>query len=89
MSSHPLAEHEQALKEHVSHQAKELATRPHGEMAIAAVVIGRRMIKTRAGKMMAVSYPRRQHGTLRRSIVWWRTNRRGEYEPGPYDRFYC
>jgi DNA polymerase-3 subunit alpha len=87
MSSHPLVEHLAQLKTHCSHEARELAGRPGGDVSIAAVVIGRRIIKTRTGKMMAVLQLEDLTSRFEAVLFAGRTNRRGQYEPGAYDRF--
>ncbi|TVR44541.1 MAG: DNA polymerase III subunit alpha [Planctomycetota bacterium] len=87
MSSHPLASYQQSLAPHTTHVARDLAQRPKGELAIAAVVIGKRVIKTKSNKMMAILTLEDESGRFEAVLFAGRSNRRGDYEPGPFDRF--
>ncbi|TVR12568.1 MAG: DNA polymerase III subunit alpha [Planctomycetota bacterium] len=87
MSSHPLSSYQDSLKPHTSHVATDLRQRPSGEIAIAAVVISKRTIKTRTNKMMAVLTLEDLSGRFEAVLFAGRSNRRGDYEAGPYDRF--
>lgn len=87
MSSHPLVQPMESLRTHASHRAKDLAERPSGLLAIAAVVIDKREIKTRAGKRMAVLALEDLTGRFEAVLFGGRANRRGQEEPGAYERF--
>ena len=64
-----------------------MAKRPEGELAIAAVVIAKRTIKTKTNKMMAVLTLEDMSGRFDAVLFAGRNNRRGEYEAGAFDRF--
>ena len=54
MSAHPIEEVSHIIRDHASHQASDLAKYPPGQIAIGAVVLAKRDIKTRSSKRMAV-----------------------------------
>jgi DNA polymerase-3 subunit alpha len=87
ISNHPVAIHLDSLRAYATQVATGLASRPDGEVTIAAVVTGKRVIRTKAGKMMAVLQLEDLTGRFEAILFAGRTNRRGQYEPGPYDRF--
>lgn len=87
MSSHPLREYRSLLTPHVSHTSRRLAERPDGEVRIAAVVIGKRTIKTRTGKMMAVLELEDEDGPFEAVLFAGRPDRSGTIRPGPFERF--
>lgn len=87
MSSHPLVEHQERLGPYATHTSRELAERPRGQLTLAAVVVGKRDIKTRTGKRMAVLQLEDMHGGFEAVLFPGRNNRRGEFEPGAYERF--
>ena len=87
MSSHPLVEHQERLGPYATHTSRELADRPRGQITLAAVVVGLREVKTRAGKRMAVLQLEDMHGRFEAVLFPGRNNRRGEFEPGAFERF--
>ena len=64
MSSHPLKEHLHELEPYASNISTDLAKFPSGIVAIPAVIIAKRMIKTRKGNMMCVLKLEDLHGSF-------------------------
>ena len=87
MSSHPLVEHLPRLQRYARHQAKDLASYPDEALTIPAVIVGKRDIKTRTGKHMSVLQLEDLTGRFEAVLFPGRQNRRGQQEPGAYDKF--
>ena len=87
MSSHPLKQHLQTLSPYTNHVARDLAERPREEVAIAAVVVGKRDIKTRKGRMMCILQLEDLTGRFEAVLFPGRQNRRGEFEKGAFEKF--
>ena len=87
MSAHPIEEVSHIIRDHASHQANDLAKYPPGQIAIGAVVLAKRDIKTRSGKRMAVLQVQDLSGQFDAVLFPGRPNKRGQMEAGPYERF--
>ena len=88
ISSHPVSEHRATLAAFPATAARDLVALPTGGKAtVAAVVLGRRVIRTKAGKMMAVLTLEDPTGRFEGVLFPGREGRRGGYEPGAYDKF--
>jgi DNA polymerase-3 subunit alpha len=88
ISSHPLASAGTVISRLGLGTSRELATTDTGaRVTIAAVVLAKRMITTKAGKGMAVLSLEDQYGRFEAVLFGARANKRGQVEPGPYERF--
>ncbi len=88
ISSHPVFEAEAALGRHVTASTRDLRTTPTGSrVTLAAVVLGKREVRTKAGKNMAILQLEDRWGRFEAVLFPGRQNRRGQMEAGPYDRF--
>lgn len=87
MSGHPLLEHKHFLEQFATHVSRDLADMPPDDVSIAAVIIAKRDIKTRTGKMMAVLTVEDDVGRFDVVLFGGRTDRRGVFIPGAYEKF--
>ena len=88
MSSHPVTEHHGTLADVATHTAAQLAGVATGSpVAIAAVVLAKRVIRTKTGKTMAVLTMEDQFGRFEGVLFPGNANRRGEAQAGPYEKF--
>ncbi|MDA3962821.1 MAG: DNA polymerase III subunit alpha [Planctomycetota bacterium] len=87
MSSHPLEQHGGTIQRYASNVARDLRDRPGGDITIGAVIVAKRDIKTRKGKMMCVLTLEDLTGRFEAVLFPGRNNRRGQYEAGPFERF--
>jgi DNA polymerase-3 subunit alpha len=88
ISSHPLAEHQATLGAVASATSTGLAALATGSpVTVAAVVLAKRTIRTKTGKMMAVLTLEDQHGRFEAVLFPGGQSRRGETQAGAYDKF--
>jgi DNA polymerase-3 subunit alpha len=88
ISSHPLASHRDDLLPIATQVSRGLADLASGSNAtVAAVVLAKRVIRTKAGKTMAVLTLEDEHGRFEAVLFPGGQNRRGEANPGPYEQF--
>ncbi len=88
ISSHPVAEHHAILAPVARHSTRDLAGLATGSpAAIAAVVLAKRVIRTKTGKTMAVLTLEDQYGRFEGVLFPGGANRRGETQAGAYERF--
>jgi DNA polymerase-3 subunit alpha len=88
ISSHPLAAAGPVIARLGLGTSRELAhTDSHQRVTIAAVVLAKRAITTKTGKGMAVLSLEDQYGRFEAVLFGARANRRGQLEPGPFERF--
>jgi DNA polymerase-3 subunit alpha len=88
ISSHPLTGHRAALAAIATQTSRDLAGISTGAGAtVAAVVLAKRTIRTKAGRMMAVLTLEDEHGRFEAVLFPGREDRRGEARPGPYEQF--
>ena len=88
ISSHPVAEHRATLSAFAATDARDLPRLATGaNVTIAAVIIGKRVIRTKTGKMMAVLTLEDPYGRFEGVLFAGGQQRRGQIEQGPYDKF--
>jgi DNA polymerase-3 subunit alpha len=88
ISSHPVAEYRATLAAVPSVTASDLAGIATGSPAtVAAVVLAKRVIRTKAGRTMAVLTLEDQGGRFEAVLFPGKDNRRGEAQPGAYEKF--
>jgi DNA polymerase-3 subunit alpha len=89
ISSHPLAGAQPVIARLGLGTSRDLAhAETHQRVTVAAVVLAKRMITTKAGKGMAVLSLEDQFGRFEAVLFGARPNRRGgQPEPGPFERF--
>jgi DNA polymerase III subunit alpha len=88
ISSHPVSEQRSALNDIATITTAQLSEQDSGTTAaIAAVVIAKRVIRTKAGKTMAILSLEDQFGRFEGVLFPGKPNRRGEAIPGPYEKF--
>jgi len=88
ISSHPLAAHRTDLGSIATHVSRGLAELANGSAAtVAAVVLAKRVIRTKAGKTMAVLTLEDEHGRFEAVLFPGKDNRRGDVQAGPYEQF--
>ena len=88
MSSHPLQQHQEFFSKFSTHNSDDLHKKPSGQVAVPAVVISKRVVKTRTGKMMAILSLEDELGPFEAVLFAGRPNRRGVMEPGAFDKFH-
>ena len=88
MSMHPVGIHAPLIARHATASAKELHTMNKGDqVAVAAVVVGKRIIKTKAGRFMAILQLEDASGRFEAVLFPGRQNRKGQFEAGPFEQF--
>ena len=88
ISSHPVSEQRSALSDVATITTAQLREQASGTTAaIAAVVLAKRVIRTKAGKTMAILSLEDQYGQFEAVLFPGKPNRRGETVPGPYEKF--
>lgn len=88
ISSHPVTEQHGALGSVATHTTNDLAAEPNGtNVAIAAVVIDKRVIRTKAGKNMAILTLEDQFGRFEGVLFPGREGRRGDTQVGAFEKF--
>jgi DNA polymerase III subunit alpha len=88
ISSHPVSEQQATLGGVATHTTNDLAAQANGTaVAIAAVVIEKRVIRTKAGKNMAILTLEDQFGRFEGVLFPGREGRRGEAQVGAFDKF--
>ena len=88
ISSHPVTEQHNALGNVATHTTNDLAAQANGTtVAIAAVVIDKRVIRTKAGKTMAILTLEDQFGRFEGVLFPGREGRRGEAQVGAFEKF--
>ena len=88
MSMHPVGVHADLVGRHATVSAKDLAgVGEHSVVAIAAVVTGKRVVKTKAGKFMAILQLEDSTGKFEAVLFPGRPNRKGQFEAGPFEKF--
>jgi DNA polymerase-3 subunit alpha len=86
ISSHPLAEYQSVLSGIATHRAAQLVeVATKSTVSVAAVVLAKRVIRTKTGKTMAVLTLEDQTGRFE-GVLFPGGGRRGN-EAGPYDKF--
>ena len=89
ISSHPVAEHQADIAGLATGDSRDLLRTPTGNIAtIAAVIVGKRVIRTKTGKMMAVLTLEDAYGRFEGVLFAGGQQRRGQIEQGPYDKFF-
>ena len=88
MSMHPVGVHAPLVARHATATAKEIHTLNKGDqVAVAAVVIGKRVVKTKAGRFMAILQLEDSSGRFEAVLFPGRPNRKGQFEVGPFEKF--
>ncbi len=88
ISSHPVAEAAGIITRHASHSTRAFRDLPTGwKLTIGAVVLGKRVVRTKTGKTMAILQLEDQYGRFEGVLFPARADRRGQIEPGPYEKF--
>jgi DNA polymerase-3 subunit alpha len=88
ISSHPVAEQRRTLSSFTAADSRDLPRLATGSTTtIAAVIIGKRVIRTKTGKMMAVLTLEDPYGRFEGVLFAGGQQRRGQIEAGPYDKF--
>jgi DNA polymerase III alpha subunit len=88
ISSHPVSEQSGTLGDIASHTTTTMSQQATGSpVAIAAVVLDKRVFRTKAGKTMAVLSLEDQYGRFEGVLFPGNQSRRGEVMPGPFDKF--
>ena len=88
MSSHPLRQHQGFFEQFSTYNSDDLRQQPRGQVAIPGVIISKRVVKTRTGKMMAILSLEDELGPFEAVLFSGRPNRRGVMEPGAYEKFH-
>jgi DNA polymerase-3 subunit alpha len=88
ISSHPVAEQRHVLGSVATHTTGDLAREPNGtSVAIAAVVLDKRVIRTKTGRSMAILALEDQFGRFEAVLFPGREGRRGEQQAGAFEKF--
>jgi len=88
ISSHPVSEHGTDIAQVTAVDYRSFAVLPSGSTtSIAAVVIGKRVIKTKTGRMMAILTLEDPFGRFEGVLFPGGRVIRGQAEPGPYEKF--
>ena len=88
MSMHPVGVHAQLIARHATASAKEIHTLNKGDqVAVAAVVIGKRVVKTKAGRFMAILQLEDASGRFEAVLFPGRQNRKGQFDVGPFEKY--
>ena len=88
ISSHPVTEQRGAIGAVATHTTSDLAAQASGTtVAIAAVVLDKRVIRTKAGKTMAILTLEDQFGRFEGVLFPSREGRRGETQAGAFEKF--
>jgi DNA polymerase III subunit alpha len=88
ISSHPVTEQKMVLGAVASHTTATIAQEANGtNVAVAAVVLAKRVIRTKAGRTMAVLTLEDQFGRFEGVLFPGRDGRRGEPQAGAYEKF--
>jgi len=87
MSGHPLHAHRESVAPYVSHASQDLARNIRGKLCLAAVIIEKREIKTRTGKMMCILTLEDEHARFEAVLFGANKDRRGNLIPGAFERF--
>jgi DNA polymerase III subunit alpha len=88
ISSHPVSEQQAILGSIATHTTAQLAEQASGStVAIAAVILGKRVIRTKTGNTMAILTLEDQFGRFEGVLFPGKANRRGEMVKGPYEKF--
>ncbi len=88
ISSHPVSEQRSTLGSIATHTTATMAQEATGNaIAIAAVVLDKRVFRTKSGKTMAVLSLEDQFGRFEGVLFPGNQNRRGETVPGPFEKF--
>jgi DNA polymerase III subunit alpha len=88
ISSHPVAEHEAELAPFATATTRDLAALPNGaKVTIAAVVLGKRVIRTKTGRMMAILSLEDPFGRFEGVLFPGGNGRRAQMETGAFDKF--
>jgi len=88
ISSHPVAEHRATLSSFAAIDTRDLPRLATGaNVTLAAVIIDKRVIRTKTGKTMAVLTLEDPYGRFEGVLFAGGQQRRGQIEQGPYDKF--
>ncbi len=88
ISSHPVREHQEDIAQVTSADFRDLTNLPTGSMtSIAAVVIGKRIIKTKTGRMMGILTLEDPYGRFEGVLFPGGRVVRGQAEPGPFEKY--
>ena len=88
ISSHPLSQYQPIVSKLKLPTSRELSGITSGwKTTIAAVVLDKRVIRTKAGKTMAILQLEDQWGRFEAVLFPARADRRGQIEPGAYEKF--
>jgi DNA polymerase III subunit alpha len=88
ISSHPVTEQQTTLGAIATHTTAQLAEQATGStVAIAAVVLAKRVIRTKTGNTMAILTLEDQFGRFEGVLFPGKQNRRGEAIKGPFEKF--
>jgi DNA polymerase-3 subunit alpha len=88
ISSHPVRTYDAYRQRFALARAHELGRLQRGaRTVVAAVVVGKREIKTKTGRMMAILQLEDEGGRFDAVLFPARANRRGEVEAGAFERF--
>lgn len=88
MSMHPVAVYAELSTRYATTTAGELPGMAKGDqVAIAAVVVGKRVVKTKTGRFMAILQLEDASGRFEAVLFPGRPNRKGQFEPGPFEKF--
>ncbi len=88
MSMHPVQVHADLCARHATATASQLPTMAEkSDVAIAAVVVGKRVVKTKTGRFMAILQLEDATGKFEAVLFPGRPNRKGQFEAGPFEKF--
>ena len=88
LSMHPVEVHPELVAKHASVTVAGLAQcEEHSRVAIAAVVTGKRVVKTKTGRFMGILQLEDATGKFEAVLFPGRPNRKGQFEQGPFELF--
>ena len=88
MSMHPVGVHAELSARYATATAADLPSMSKGDqVAIAAVVVGKRVVKTKTGRFMAIIQLEDASGRFEAVLFPGRPNRKGQFEAGPFEKF--
>ena len=88
MSMHPVGIHAELSARYATATASDLPSMSKGDqVAIAAVVVDKRVVKTKTGRFMAIIQLEDASGRFEAVLFPGRPNRKGQFEAGPFEKF--
>jgi hypothetical protein len=88
LSMHPVEVHPELVAKHASVTVAGLAQcEEHSRVAIAAVVTGKRVVKTKTDRFMGILQLEDATGKFEAVLFPGRPNRKGQFEQGPFELF--